>query len=84
MIKKIAKLDLTYAFIPIGLFSVMLILLFKGNANLQLQILIFSAVSYVGLAIFHHHQDKSLTLEIIVEYILIAALIIIVLQGQLI
>lgn len=36
---------------------------------------------YIGFALTHHYFDKSLTSETILEYILIAMLVIVILAG---
>ena len=48
---------------------------------LQFQLNIAAAIIYLIMAFLHHHFDKSLTLEIIIEYILIALVVIIISLG---
>ena len=50
----------------------------------QFQILVMLSVLYLGWALLHHNLDKSLTLEIIIEYVLTALLAMVILYGVLI
>lgn len=47
----------------------------------QFRILIVLVLGYFGWALYHHYQDKSLTLEIIVEYVLTTLLVTVILLG---
>ncbi|MBI2086508.1 hypothetical protein HYT74_04150 [Candidatus Daviesbacteria bacterium] len=47
-------------------------------------ILTAGAIIYLIWALIFHHRDKSLTLAIFLEYVLIAALVLILLMGVLI
>lgn len=42
--------------------------------NLSFKLLAFAALLYLIFALLHHHRDKSLKFEIIIEYVLLAAL----------
>lgn len=44
------------------------------DKKLQTEILILTALSYVGWGIFHHYANHSLRSKIVIEYVLIAAL----------
>lgn len=46
-----------------------------------LNILIIGILIYLGWALLHHKKDKSLTLLIIVEYLLTAVLVLILISG---
>ncbi|MDO8486488.1 MAG: hypothetical protein Q7S77_02230 [Candidatus Staskawiczbacteria bacterium] len=65
-------------------FFVGLLIIFRFSPERQLQVLITASIVYVATAILHHFQDKTLTMEIIIEYILIAVLALLLLQGLLI
>ncbi|OGE26982.1 hypothetical protein A3C32_02325 [Candidatus Daviesbacteria bacterium RIFCSPHIGHO2_02_FULL_41_14] len=54
---------------------------FRGNPVLQFQTLTVATLLYVILALLHHLKSKYLTLEILIEYILIATLALIILQS---
>lgn len=62
---------------------VLLLFLFRFSPTLQFQILVGAATLYLSSATLHHLKDKSLTLEITIEYVLITALALIILQGLL-
>lgn len=47
----------------------------------QFRILIVLVLGYFGWALYHHYRDKSLTLEIIVEYVLTTLLVTVILLG---
>lgn len=49
-----------------------------------LKILILGVLLYMIWALIHHKKDKSLTLLIFMEYVLTAALVLILLMGVLI
>lgn len=53
----------------------------RFSRTLQFQVFLGAALTYFLVAIIHHLRDKSLTLEIIVEYILIAILALVVFQS---
>lgn len=61
-----------------------LLIIFRFSPERQVQIFIVASIIYVLTAILHHFQDKTLTMEIIIEYILIAVLALLLLQGLLI
>lgn len=58
--------------------------LFRLSSKLQFQILVLASLVYLITALLHHYKDKTLTLEIIIEYVLIAALALLILQGLMI
>ena len=78
------KVTLNYLYLPLALVFLVSLYFFRANAIYQVEVIIGAAITYITVALLHHHFDKSLTLEIIIEYILIAILVVIILQGQLI
>lgn len=56
---------------------------YRFSPEIQFQIFTLAALVYVIIALVHHHRDKSLTLEITIEYVLIAALALVIFQGLL-
>lgn len=50
----------------------------RNSLDMQFKILLLAALLYLAVATFHHLKDKTLTFEIIIEYILIAALALII------
>ncbi|KKR80446.1 MAG: hypothetical protein UU73_C0001G0216 [Candidatus Daviesbacteria bacterium GW2011_GWA1_41_61] len=80
---KIPEIDLmTVIFFTVPIF-IFTLFAYRFSPQIQFQIFTLAAIIYVIVALVHHHKDKSLTLEIIIEYVLIAALALIILQGLL-
>ena len=82
-LKKILKLQLNHLFLPVALVILVLIVMFHGQKIIQFELLVIAAMFYISTAFLHHHFDKSLTFEVALEYILIAALTLIIFQGLL-
>lgn len=80
-IKKISVMWVLILSIP---FFIGLLIIFRFSPNRQMEVLIGASVLYVVTAILHHLKEKTLTTEIIIEYILIAVLALLLLQGLLI
>lgn len=57
---------------------------FQDMPLMQFQILVILSILYLGWALLHHNLDKSLTLEIIIEYVLTALLAMVILYGILV
>lgn len=51
------------------------------SPQLQFMLLTIASLIYFSLAMIHHHRNKSLKIEIIVEYFLIAMLCLIIVQS---
>ncbi|MCL5785014.1 MAG: hypothetical protein M1142_06720 [Patescibacteria group bacterium] len=77
-IKKINLIWILAASTPLFIIS---LFVYRFSRVLQMRILGLAAVVYLGAALLHHYKDRTLTLEIAIEYILIAALALIILQG---
>lgn len=62
------------------------IALFWFRFSPQIQFIIFSVATiiYLSFALIHHFREKTLILEIVIEYILIAILALVVVQSFLI
>jgi hypothetical protein len=60
-----------------------LILLVKYNNLPQIQFLIATTLImlYLLWAILHHHSDKTLSFEVVIEYVLTALLSLVILYG---
>lgn len=63
-----------------GVFFIFLLSLFKGNRQNQFIVMVFFAALYLLWGIIHHHIHRTLHVKIVIEYILIAALGIFLLQ----
>ncbi len=81
LIKKISPIWILIFSTPVFLG---LLIIFRFSSERQMQIFIAASIVYVLTAILHHFQDKTLTMEIIIEYMLIAVLALLLLQGLLI
>lgn len=80
--KKI-KLRLIWVLVlSVPLFITALYLL-RFSRQLQFQTVIAAALLYLIVALLHHLKDRTLSWEVVVEYLLIAALVLIILQSLL-
>lgn len=77
---KTTKFEFTHLYLPVAVISAIFIILFRGQNKLQVDTLVASAFIYMGIVLAHHQKDKSLTIEVLLEYILIAALSLLILQ----
>ncbi|KKS64274.1 hypothetical protein A3A14_00785 [Candidatus Daviesbacteria bacterium RIFCSPLOWO2_01_FULL_43_38] len=72
------NLKVRFNFIWLLFFTAPLLLIalfvFRNSSGIQFKILILAALLYLAATTLHHMKDKTLTFEIIIEYILIAAL----------
>lgn len=76
MVKRFVKKHnyLAFSFFALALTSVLLIL--PKSAILSLKISILISMGFLGWSLIHHYYDKSLSLEVMLEYILTIALVI--------
>jgi hypothetical protein len=51
----------------------LVILVFRGNHDLQVAIIITSTIGYVVWAIIHNYTEHNLTSKIVLEYVLFGA-----------
>ena len=75
------KINLIWLFIFLTPIFYFLILSNSYSKLTQFMVLDLAAVSFVTLAILQHFIDKNLKIEVVLEYVLIAALALIILQG---
>lgn len=78
------KVSLIWMFLFLVPIFILVILVFETDSLTKLSVLTIAAFLYITIALLHHHQEKSLRLEVIVEYVLIAILALIVILGILI
>ena len=85
MIKTLARLYKyhIYALGFLSIASILIMIKFRGS-YIQFLTLSTLTISYLIWALIYHYLDKSLKLEIVLEYILTALLVLIVLYGVLI
>lgn len=81
MKNKLLKLDLSLIIILSLPIFILIILVSKSFPKITFLMVSLAVLLYLVVAIFHHLKDKSLKLEIVIEYILIAALALIIFQG---
>lgn len=82
--RKFTKISVLWILIVSTPLFMGLLIIFRFSSERQFQVLVTASIVYICTAILHHFQDKSLTMEIIIEYILIAVLALLLLQGLLI
>lgn len=69
-----------YAFLLIILFlGLISFLVMASDPNLQFRIAVLTVLAYVGWGIVHHLLKGDLYLKIVVEYVLVAALVMVLL-----
>ncbi len=74
--------NLMLAFIVLS--SLILVFKLQYSFNLQVRVMIVLTLSYLIWAFIYHQHDKSLTKNIMIEYILTAALVLVIITGTLI
>lgn len=80
--KKILRFNLLHLYLPVSLL-LLVVSIFLGNMyRVQLEIAAIALITYVSFSLIHHFLDKSLTFETTIEYILIAALVLIILASS--
>ena len=80
LISKIDK-NLVYTLLPLGVAFVILSFVTPQLKQIEAGLAITFIYLYIGFSLLHHKADKSLTLEVTLEYILIATLTLVLLLG---
>lgn len=83
LIKEIDR-NLAYLLVPLGLAFVILSFVSPQLKQVEAGLALTFIYLYVGFSLLHHKADKSLTLEVTLEYILIATLALVLLMGVMI
>ena len=79
---KKAKYDLlSNTFLVASLVMIILSFFYRNKNIYQYEIIFVTVLLYLTSSIMHHHFDKSLTFEILLEYILIGALAFLIIFG---
>ena len=79
---KKAKYDILSTIFLVGSLIMIVLSFFYKNENIyQYEIIFVTVLLYLTSSIMHHHFDKSLTFEILLEYILIGALAFLIIFG---
>jgi len=77
---KALKFEIYHLLVPVSVVLLGFLVVLRNQTRLQFEVMLGAALVYLGLSFAHHHNDKSLTIEVMLEYILIAALSLIILQ----
>ncbi len=75
---------LNHLFLLVCIVLLLFSFVLRNQSAIQFQIIMLTVVLYVGFAFLQHLLDKSLTIDISLEYLLIGALIMVILAGALI
>lgn len=76
------KLLFKNSHVLLGVFFVGLFVIFKSySAAFNFQLALLMVLLYVGFAYLYHHFDKTLTAQVIIEYILLGVLVLLILQS---
>lgn len=81
--RKVISLNLTWALLlsaPVFIYG---LFIHRYSPKNVFAILSLAALLYLLVALSHHLKDRTLTLEVWVEYLLIAALALVIIQGLL-
>ena len=75
MIKGLKK-NYLYYMLLFGILSsgFILFLSFASSPQMQMTIVMLTSFFYVGFALFHHYLNNDLSVKVVIEYVLIAAL----------
>ena len=73
-----------HLFIAINIVAIWGVVYFQNNPYIQFQIFTILGITYLSGAFMHHFLDKSLTLEVMIEYLLTAALALVILYSLLV
>lgn len=77
----IRKLDLIWTFVFSVPFFIVALFIFRFASNIQFIIFFIATCFYLLVALVHHFRQKTLILEIVIEYILIAILALVIVQS---
>ena len=84
MVKKIKAHQVTVpVFLIFCLAIIGLIFGYQANSSFILNVSVLVIFLYMVFAFVHHHFDRTFNLEIVLEYILMAALVLILIVGTL-
>lgn len=59
------------------------IFIFGATSELQFEILYIAVLFYISVALIHHYLDKTLKLEVVIEYLMVATLALVILKSLL-
>jgi hypothetical protein len=77
----IKDLPISIFLLPLAFAFILLAFYFPKTVAIQLGIILSFASLYLGFSLFSHYKEKSLTMEVMLEYILLATLVIVMISG---
>lgn len=77
----IAKLNLIWTFVGSVPIFIIFLFIFRFSPGIQFIIFFIATCFYLIITLIHHFRQKTLILEIVIEYILIAVLALIIVQS---
>lgn len=80
----VLKINSVFLLLAVTFIALVGIIKFQDLPKVQFQILTASTLIYLTWALLHHGLNKSLKLEVVIEYILTAMLAVVILYGLLI
>lgn len=78
---KSLRLNILHLLLPVSLILIGASFILPHYFIIQLQLAMVAIILYVALSFIHHYLDKTLTLEISLEYLLLATLALIMIAG---
>ncbi|MDD2822925.1 MAG: hypothetical protein PHQ59_02475 [Candidatus Daviesbacteria bacterium] len=81
ILKFIKKIDLSWLFLITTPIFVIALFWFRFTPSVEFIIFFIATCFYLTLALIHHFYQKTLILEIVIEYILISVLALIIIQS---
>lgn len=78
---KLKKIHLMKIWAGSSLFFIVLLIIFHFSPQTEMAVLTLGALTYVILAFLHHLKERDLSFEVMLEYVLIAILVLIIFQS---
>lgn len=75
------RLNILHLLLPVSLVLIILSFVLPHYSLIQLQLAMLAVILYVALSFIHHYFDKTLSLEVSLEYVLLATLALIMMAG---
>ncbi len=80
--KKITSINPIWIIVLLVPLFVSLLVTFDYSPNISFEVVVLAAIVYMVVALLHHHNLKTLSIEIMIEYALVALLCLIVVLSQ--
>lgn len=75
------RLNILHLLLPISLILIGVSFISPHYFVIQLQLAMLAVILYVAFSFIHHYFDKTLTVEVSLEYVLLATLALIMIAG---